>query len=119
MAAGVLIGAYHFARYDLDTGTNGAAAEAQWFWYVASLYIKTNGQYLMPMLDVESAETNQQNYLKTYTQTAMSQWVNAWCTDGLKPCGGAGHNGDAGDLFLQFVRQHVVQQFGHRNGYRG
>src|ERR1035437_6070836 len=27
-AAGVLIGAYHFARYDLNLGTNGADAEA-------------------------------------------------------------------------------------------
>ena len=80
VAAGVLIGAYHYARYDLDTGTNGAAAEAQWFWYVASPYIKTNGNYLMPMLDVEDAESSQVTYLETYNATEMSQWVNAWCT---------------------------------------
>src|SRR5580700_6203961 len=81
VTAGVLMGAYHYARYDLDTGTNGAAAEAQWFWYVASPYIKTNGNYIMPMLDVEAAESAQATYLETYTQAQMSQWVNAWCTE--------------------------------------
>ena len=71
-AAGVLIGAYHYARFDLNSGTNGAAAEAGWFWQVASKYIKTNGAYLMPMLDVEASTSG-------YTQTTLSQWVNAWC----------------------------------------
>src|SRR5438874_7212295 len=37
-AAGVLIGAYHFARYDLNTGTNGATAEANYFWGRAKNY---------------------------------------------------------------------------------
>src|SRR4051794_34611703 len=31
-AAGVLMGAYHYARYDLHTGTAGATAEANYFW---------------------------------------------------------------------------------------
>ena len=52
-AAGVFIGGYHYARFDLNTGTSGAAAEAAHFWNVASNYIKGGGYYLMPMLDVE------------------------------------------------------------------
>lgn len=31
-------GAYHFARPDLNPGTNGAYAEADWFWSVATSY---------------------------------------------------------------------------------
>jgi len=70
--AGVLIGAYHYARYDLNSGTSGAAGEAGWFWQNAGAYIKADGLSLMPMLDVEIS-TN------SYTQTTLSQWVNAWC----------------------------------------
>lgn len=72
-AAGVVIGPYHYARFDLNTGTNGAAAEAGWFWQVAHNYIQYGGAYLMPMLDVEASTTG-------YTQASLSDWVNAWCT---------------------------------------
>src|SRR2546421_10810059 len=34
-AAGVLIAPYHYARYDLNPGTAGATAEANYFWSVA------------------------------------------------------------------------------------
>ena len=71
-AAGVPIGAYHYARFDLNTGTNGAAAEAAWFWSVAKNYINPSGGYLMPMLDVEGSFAG-------YTKTTLSQWVNQWC----------------------------------------
>ncbi|PWU20770.1 MAG: hypothetical protein C5B50_03195 [Verrucomicrobia bacterium] len=71
-ANGVLMGAYHFARYDLNTNTTGAAAEAGWFWQVAHNYIQGGGKYLMPMLDVEASTTG-------YTQASLSAWVNAWC----------------------------------------
>ncbi len=75
-AAGVLIGAYHFARPDLDLGTAGADTEAAYFWSVAGNYIKTNGDaYLMPMLDYETAPGS------SYTPTTSSQWVNEWCQD--------------------------------------
>ena len=50
-AAGVLMGAYHFARYDLNNGTTGAINEANYFWTVARNYIAGDGSYLMPMLD--------------------------------------------------------------------
>lgn len=64
--AGVLAGAYHFARYD----NNSAAAEAQHFLNVAGPYVTAG--YLRPVLDVETSTTQ--------TKTAVSNWVNAWCT---------------------------------------
>ncbi len=70
--AGVLFGAYHYARYDLNLGLTGATNEANWFWSVAGPYIKANGGYLTPFLDVEQATTN-------YTMTTLSQWVVTWC----------------------------------------
>lgn len=73
--AGVLIGAYHYARYDLNTGLSGADKEANWFWSQAKSYIKGGGAYLMPMLDVEQGPGT------SYTKTTLSQWVNRWCQD--------------------------------------
>jgi GH25 family lysozyme M1 (1,4-beta-N-acetylmuramidase) len=71
-AAGVLIGAYHYADFNLNTGTNGAVSEAAHFWSVAKNYVTGSGAYLMPMLDVEAPTTNS-------TKTTLSQWVNQWC----------------------------------------
>ena len=45
-AAGVLIGAYHFARPSSHpnlTGANSADTEAAFFWSVASNYVKSGG----------------------------------------------------------------------------
>ena len=89
-AAGVLIGPYHYARYDLNPGTSGATAEANYFWSVAKNYVKGGGFYIQPMLDVEASFTGQ-------TKTTLSQWVNQWCltvsnsaaaagVPGVKPC---------------------------------
>src|ERR1035441_1240912 len=71
-AAGVLIGAYHNAEFEVNFGTSGAIAEANYFWGVASNYITGGGSYLMPVLDVEGSTSG-------YTQTSLSQWVNQWC----------------------------------------
>jgi GH25 family lysozyme M1 (1,4-beta-N-acetylmuramidase) len=71
-AAGILLGAYHYARYDLNLGLAGATNEANWFWSVAGPYIKGNGGYLVPFLDVEQDQTN-------YNATTLSQWVVTWC----------------------------------------
>ena len=71
-AAGVYIGAYHFARYDANLGTTGAIAEANYFWSVARNYIAGGGVYLMPALDVEADTTG-------YSPATLSQWVNQWC----------------------------------------
>jgi GH25 family lysozyme M1 (1,4-beta-N-acetylmuramidase) len=89
-AAGVLIGAYHYARYDLDPGTAGATSEANAFWSIAGPYITGGGYYIMPMLDVEASFTGQ-------TKATISAWVNQWCitvsnsayaagVPGIKPC---------------------------------
>ncbi len=72
-AAGVLIGAYHFADYNADPGTNGAIAEANYFWAQAKNYVAGGGSYLMPMLDVEFSFTNN-------TGASVALWVNQWCT---------------------------------------
>src|SRR4051812_32200339 len=48
-AAGVYIGAYHFAHPELHT----PADEAAHFWSIAGPYIKNGGAYLHPLLDYE------------------------------------------------------------------
>ena len=89
-AAGVLIGAYHYARYDLHGGTSGATSEANVFWNAARNYLVGGGYYIMPMLDVEASFTGQ-------TKASISAWVNQWCLTvsnnaaavgvvGIKPC---------------------------------
>jgi len=77
-AAGIYIGSYHFARpsnHPNITGANSAESEAQFFWSVASNYVKAGGQYMMPMLDWEDT------YMSNQISTAnCSAWVNQWCT---------------------------------------
>ena len=80
-AAGVLIGPYHFARYDLG---NSAANEANWFWSVISPYIKADGTEIMPMLDVEVTNT------LSYSQAQISQWVVTWCQTLISDAAAAG-----------------------------
>lgn len=72
-AAGVPIGAYHYSEINVDTGTAGATAEANYFSTRAASYLVPGGYYLMPMLDVEGASL-------TGTKTSLSIWVNQWCT---------------------------------------
>ncbi len=72
-AAGVPIGAYHFAHPDTHPGISGADEEAAFFLSVAGPYIKAGGGYVMPMLDAEVASPG--------TQAAVSAWVNEWCQD--------------------------------------
>lgn len=78
-AAGIYIGAYHFARpssHPNITGANSADTEANFFWSVASNYIKGAGTYLVPMLDWEDSNAT---VAAGFTTTQMSQWVNQWC----------------------------------------
>jgi fibronectin-binding autotransporter adhesin len=78
-AAGVLIGAYHFAHPELHIGSAGADQEAAYFWNEAGSYINTNGNsYLMPVLDFEQDVTNAS---PAYTAATLSAWVNEWCQD--------------------------------------
>src|ERR1039457_6695477 len=77
-AAGVLIGAYHFAHPETHLGIAGADEEAAHFWSIAGKYIKGTNVYLMPMLDME---TDLSTASPAYTKNTLSQWVNEWCRD--------------------------------------
>lgn len=66
-AAGILMGAYEFARPDLDT----PAQEAAYFWNYAKKEIKADGKTLMPMIDFETFN----GHVGTSTYT---QWFNQW-----------------------------------------
>ena len=77
--AGIYIGAYHFARPSTHpniTGANSADSEANFFWSVASNYVKGSGTYMIPMLDWEDPNAT---VAAGFTVTQMSQWVNQWC----------------------------------------
>jgi GH25 family lysozyme M1 (1,4-beta-N-acetylmuramidase) len=67
-AAGVLIGAYHFARPGNNTPTN----EAAFFWSVAQNYIANGGPYMMPVLDYE-------DFTGHLGATSTADWANQWC----------------------------------------
>ena len=72
-AAGVVMGAYHFA----DCETNTAVAEANYFVSVAGPYIGPG--YLPPVLDLEDPTTGPA--LSTaFTSAALTTWVQTWMT---------------------------------------
>ncbi len=78
-AAGIPIGAYHFARPSSNpniTGANSADSEAAFFWSVVSNYVKAGGSYMVPMLDWEDTGITA---AAGFTATTMSAWVNQWC----------------------------------------
>ncbi|MDR3460539.1 MAG: GH25 family lysozyme [Verrucomicrobiae bacterium] len=77
-AAGVLIGAYHFAHPETHLGLAGADSEAAHFWSIAGKYITNGGAYLLPMLDME---TDPGTASPVYTKNTLSQWANRWCQD--------------------------------------
>jgi GH25 family lysozyme M1 (1,4-beta-N-acetylmuramidase) len=72
-AAGVVMGAYHYAHYDENGGASGADAEANYFWSYASPYIEKDGLTLLPMLELGATPTNGS------TAATVSAWVNEWC----------------------------------------
>ena len=69
-AAGVYMGAYHFAHPNL----NSPATEAAHFWSVAKNYITADGKTLMPMLDMEV-------FSGLVGASSYSEWANDWCND--------------------------------------
>ena len=80
-AAGVYLGAYHYAHPESNT----AASEASHFWSVAGPYIQADGLTLMPMLDIEgSANTGHVG------AASLSDWINQWCTDVAQDAANAG-----------------------------
>ncbi|MCC7087033.1 MAG: glycoside hydrolase family 25 protein [Pirellulales bacterium] len=64
--AGILAGAYHYARPDLG---NSAVAEANWFVNQAGSFMQH--PYLRPVLDLEVAGVN-----STSGRTFLSNWIN-------------------------------------------
>jgi autotransporter-associated beta strand protein len=69
-AAGMVMGAYHFARPDL----NSPATEESFFWAQAGNYILADGKTLMPMLDLET-------FNGVVGASSYSAWANTWCDD--------------------------------------
>jgi autotransporter-associated beta strand protein len=78
-AAGVYMGAYHFAHPNLNT----PAAEAAYFWSEAGSYILADGKTLMPMLDMEV-------FSGVVGASTYSEWVNDWCADVIADAANAG-----------------------------
>lgn len=66
-AAGVYMGAYHFARPDLDS----PGSEASFFWNQAGSYIKNDGKSAMPALDFET-------FNGVVGAGSYSAWANSW-----------------------------------------
>ncbi|MGI8967158.1 MAG: glycoside hydrolase family 25 protein, partial [Limisphaerales bacterium] len=66
-AAGVLMGAYHFA----EPAVNSPSTEANYFWNLAGPYIVADGKTLMPMLDVEV-------FTGHVGASSYSDWANQW-----------------------------------------
>jgi GH25 family lysozyme M1 (1,4-beta-N-acetylmuramidase) len=72
-AAGVIMGAYHFARPE----NNSAVAEANYFLSVAGPYIKAC--HLPPVLDVEDPPSSPA--LATFfTSAQLTAWIQTWMT---------------------------------------
>jgi len=69
-AAGLLMGAYHFARPDIDC----PSTEANYFWNFAGAYIIDDGKSLDPAVDFETFNGSdcQPNY---------TAWLNTWAKD--------------------------------------
>jgi GH25 family lysozyme M1 (1,4-beta-N-acetylmuramidase) len=73
VAAGMIMGAYHFARPE----NNSATAEANYFLSVAGSYIKSC--YLPPVLDVEDPPSGPA--LATFfTSAQLTTWIQTWMT---------------------------------------
>jgi lysozyme len=68
-AAGLQMGAYHFARPDVDC----PAAEADYFWNFAGPYIIADGKSLFPAIDFETVNGHS-------CQPDYTAWLNAWST---------------------------------------
>src|SRR2546423_1374671 len=80
-AAGVYMGAYHYAHPEL----NSPATEASHFWSIAGSHITADGLTLMPMLDIEGSA-----FSGHVGATSLSAWINAWCTDIVQDAANAG-----------------------------
>jgi GH25 family lysozyme M1 (1,4-beta-N-acetylmuramidase) len=78
-AAGVKMGAYHFAQPSLTS----PGSEENYFWSMAGSYINADGKTLMPMLDMEV-------FTGVVGASSYSAWANAWCKAAVSDASGAG-----------------------------
>lgn len=78
-AAGVLMGAYHYARPDLDAPSTDAA----YFWSFAQNYFQHDGKSLMPALDFEV-------FNGVVGATSYTDWANQWSADVQSSASAAG-----------------------------
>ena len=82
-AAGVCIGAYHFAHPESNT----PMAEANHFWNVAGGYIRGDGLSVQPVLDYETF-TAPNNV--PVGATSYADWANQWCNAVVSKAAAAG-----------------------------
>ena len=82
-AAGVYIGAYHFAHPEDNT----PSAEANYFWSVAGNYIKGDGLSIQPVLDYETFTAT--NSIPVGA-TSYADWANQWCNAIVSKAAAAG-----------------------------
>ncbi len=75
---GIPIGVYHYAHPETHVGLAGADQEATAFWSIAGSYITNGGNYLMPVVDIESDLSSAS---PAYTKATLSAWVNQWCSN--------------------------------------
>lgn len=66
---GVVMGAYHFARPDIDC----VSTDSNYFWNTAGGYILNDGKSIYPMVDFEV-------YNGHDCQNSYTDWMNAWST---------------------------------------
>ncbi|EEF57447.1 glycoside hydrolase family 25 protein [Pedosphaera parvula] len=78
-AAGVYMGAYHFAH----PNSASPSSEAGHFWAVAGGYIQRDGKSLMPTLDFEV-------FSGVVGASSYSDWANKWCNIIVSDAGAAG-----------------------------
>ena len=81
-AAGVYMGAYHYAHPEL----NSPSAEASHFWSVAGSHITGDGLTLMPMLDIEGSALPNGHV----GANSLSDWINTWCANVVQLAANAG-----------------------------
>jgi GH25 family lysozyme M1 (1,4-beta-N-acetylmuramidase) len=82
-AAGVYIGAYHFAR----PAANSPSTEANYFWNVAGSSITNDGLSVQPMLDFEDFSAAGGIPVGA---TSYSDWANQWCNAIVSKAAAAG-----------------------------
>lgn len=70
--AGVIVGAYHFARPDNNTALEDANN------YLSQAHVCVGSNFLPPALDLENPNSST-NITNLFTSKELSEWVQEWC----------------------------------------